>query len=314
MFMNKYKQRIVFMGTPDFAASILEALIDEGYNIVAVVSQPDKPVGRKKIMTPSPVRQLALAKGIPVLTPQKIRHDYADILAYDPQLIITAAYGQIVPKEVLDYPEYKCINTHASLLPEYRGGAPIQRAIINGEEESGMSIMYMNEKMDEGDILYQQKLPIDIHDTGTSYFDKMAKLGKEMLLEILPLIFEGQVEPVKQNNAEATYAPNLDKDIEHIYFNEDVKKVYDHIRGLLDNPGAYFVLKGRKYKLERVFFTYSDDVEPNTFAGLEADYLRLDCNNGYIRLYQLKPEGKNSMTAAAFYNGAGRGLAGEHFE
>ncbi|MBO7676198.1 MAG: methionyl-tRNA formyltransferase [Erysipelotrichaceae bacterium] len=309
--MEGYKQRIVFMGTPEFASNILKGLYEAGFNIVGVVSQPDKEVGRKRILQPSPVKQLAIELGLPVVTPVKIRNDYEEVLSFDPELIITAAYGQIVPKAILDYPKYKCINTHGTLLPKYRGGAPIQRAIINGEKETGMSIMYMNEKMDEGDILYQKSLPIDIHDTNADLFHKLSDLALEMLLEFLPRLFEGDFTPIKQNHEEATYAYNLDKEIEHISFNDDVLKVYDHIRGLLDNPGCYFMMKDRKYKIEKCFFEYDDKVDPNTFVGLEDDYLRFDCNNGYIKVYMIKPEGKNSMDGKSFYNGAGRNLTGE---
>jgi len=299
------------MGTPEFASNILKGLTEAGFNIVGVVSQPDKEVGRKRILQPSDVKKTALELGLPVITPIKIRNEYEDVLRFEPELIITAAYGQIVPKALLDYPKYKCINTHGSLLPKYRGGAPIQRSIINGDEFTGMSIMYMNEKMDEGDILYQKKLPIDIHDTNSDIFVKLSDLALKMLLEFLPKFFAGDFEAVKQNDEEATYAYNLDKDIEHIFFEDDVKKVYDHIRGLLDNPGCYFLMKDRKYKIEKCFFEYAEDVEPNTFRGLDRDYLRFDCNNGFIKVYMIKPEGKNSMDGRSFYNGAGRNLVGE---
>ncbi len=299
------------MGTPEFASNILKGLTEAGFNIVGVVSQPDKEVGRKRILQPSDVKKTALELGLPVITPIKIRNEYEDVLRFEPELIITAAYGQIVPKALLDYPKYKCINTHGSLLPKYRGGAPIQRSIINGDEFTGMSIMYMNEKMDEGDILYQKELPIDIHDTNSDIFAKLSDLALKMLLEFLPKFFAGDFEAVKQNEEEATYAYNLDKDIEHIFFENDVKKVYDHIRGLLDNPGCYFLMKDRKYKIEKCFFEYAEDVEPNTFKGLDRDYLRFDCNNGFIKVYMIKPEGKNSMDGRSFYNGAGRNLVGE---
>ena len=309
--MQAYDQRIVFMGTPEFASNILKGLVEAGFNIVGVVSQPDKEVGRKKVLQPSSVKKTALELGLPVVTPVKIKNDYEEVLKFDPQLIITSAYGQIVPKALLDYPEYRCINTHGSLLPKYRGGAPIQRSIINGDEFTGMSIMYMNEKMDEGDILYQKKLPIDIHDTNSDIFVKLSDLALEMLLEFLPRFFEGDFEPVKQNDEDATYAYNLDKEIEHISFNDDVLKVYNHIRGLLDNPGCFFMMKDKKYKIEKCFFEYEDDVEPDTFRGLENDYLRFDCDNGFIKVYMIKPEGKNSMDGKSFFNGAGRTLTGE---
>lgn len=309
--MRYCDQRIVFMGTPEFASNILKGLVEAGFNIVGVVSQPDKEVGRKRILQPSSVKKTALELGLPVITPIRIRNEYEEVLRYEPELIITAAYGQIVPKALLEYPKYKCINTHGSLLPKYRGGAPIQRSIINGDDFTGMSIMYMNEKMDEGDILYQKKLPIDIHDTNSDLFVKMSDLALEMLLEFLPRFFEGDFKAIKQNDEEATYAYNLDKEIEHVSFEDDVKKVYDHIRGLLDNPGCYFMLKEKKYKIEMCFFEYAEDVEVNTFRGLKNDYLRFDCLNGFIKVYMIKPEGKNSMDGRSFYNGAGRNLVGE---
>jgi len=309
--MKEYTQRIVFMGTPQFAADILQGLVDSGYQIVGVVSQPDKEFGRKRTLRPSEVKQKAIDLGIPVITPKKIRLEYEDVLKFEPDLIITSAYGQIVPKQILEYPKYRCINTHGSLLPAYRGGAPIQRCLINGEEKTGMTIMYMNEKMDEGDILYQKELPIDIHDTNSDLFRRLSSLALDMLLEFLPKLFDGDIHPEKQDESLATYAPNLDKEIEHIRFEDDVRKVYDHIRGLLDNPGCYFIMKDRKYKIEKCFFEYSDDVIPNTFRGLEKDYLRLDCLNGFIKVYMIRPEGKNSMDGKSFYNGAGRNLAGE---
>ncbi|MBR3265366.1 MAG: methionyl-tRNA formyltransferase [Erysipelotrichaceae bacterium] len=309
--MNTNKQRIVFMGTPQFAADILAGLFADGYNIVAVVSQPDKEFGRKKVLKPSQVKMKALELGIPVLTPRKVRYEYEEILAYEPDLIITSAYGQIIPKELLEYPKYKCINTHGSLLPSYRGGAPIQRAIINGDKQTGITIMYMNEKMDEGDVLYQKAIDIDIHDTASDMFNKLSVLALSMLREFLPELFAGKVNPVKQDNDKASYAYNLEKELEHIAFNDDVLNVYNHIRGLLDNPGAYVMIKDRKYKLEKVFFEYADDADASVFKGLEKDYLRLDALNGFIMVYMIKPEGKNSMDAKSFYNGVGRNLIGE---
>ena len=305
------KNRIVFMGTPDFAAYILEGLINAGYNIVGVVSQPDKEVGRKRILTPSSVKSMALKYNIPVLTPAKIRKEYEDVLALEPDLIISSAYGQIIPSAILDYPKYKCINTHGSLLPEYRGGAPIQRSIINGEKQTGITIMYMNEKMDEGDVLYQKTIDIDIHDTNTSLFNKLSVLALDMLLEFLPKLFSGDINPIAQDHTKATYAPNLEKEIEHIEFTYDTLTVYNHIRGLLDNPGCFCIIKDKKYKIEKVDFELSEVIDTNKFIGLEKDYLRFDCKDGFIKVYTIKPEGKNSMDAKSFFNGAGRNLIGE---
>ena len=303
--------KVIFMGTPDFAAYILEGLINAGYNIVGVVSQPDKEIGRKRILTPSSVKSMALKYNIPVLTPAKIRKEYKDVLALEPDLIISSAYGQIIPSAILDYPKYKCINTHGSLLPEYRGGAPIQRSIINGEKQTGITIMYMNEKMDEGDILYQKAIDIDIHDTNTSLFNKLSVLALDMLLEFLPKLFSGDINPIAQDHTKATYAPNLEKEIEHIEFTYDTLTVYNHIRGLLDNPGCFCIIKDKKYKIEKVDFELSEVVDTNKFIGLEKDYLRFDCKDGFIKVYTIKPEGKNSMDAKSFFNGAGRNLIGE---
>ena len=309
--MNNYKQRIVFMGTPQFASKILEGLLINEYNIVCVVCQPDKAVGRKHLLQACPVKQLSNDKMIPVISPENIKNDYQEILEYKPDLIITCAYGQIIPKQILDYPKYKCINVHASLLPKYRGASPIQSALINGENKTGVSLMYMNEKMDAGDILYQESIDIDIHDTNTSLFAKLADLGLKILLEHLPDIFEDNINPIRQDEDLVTYAKKLDKDIEHISFQDQVINVYNHIRGLLDEPGCYFMIKDRKYKIIKAFYEISDAVNPNTFIGLENDYLRLDCLDGYIKVYEIKPEGKNVMNSKAFHNGVGRTLLGE---
>jgi methionyl-tRNA formyltransferase len=312
--MDYSRYRIVFMGTPAFASNILEGLFKQGYNIVSVVSQPDKLYGRKRELKASEVKEKALELSIPVLTPEKIREDYEGVLTYKPDLIITAAYGQFIPQVLLDYPKFGCINAHGSLLPRYRGGAPIQRAIINGEKQTGITIQYMVKQMDRGDILAKKAIDIGIEDTNSTMFEKLSDLALDMLIDLLPKLFEGNVEALAQNEEEATYAYNLEKEIEHVGFEEDVKKVYDHIRGLLDQPGAYFVYKNKKYKIEKAFYEECEGTEAGVFKGLEKDYLRIDCNNGFIKVYMIRPEGKNSMDAKAFYNGVGRNMAGERLE
>ena len=298
------------MGTPDFASNVLKGLVEANYNIVAVVSQPDKEVGRKKVLTPSSVKKMAKELNLDVLTPNKIRKEYEDVLAYKPDLIITCAYGQIIPKELLDYPKYKCINTHGSLLPRGRGGAPIQRSIIDGDMETGITLMFMNEKMDEGDILYQKRIPIDIKDTNTTLFKKLSDLALDMLIEFLPDYIKGNYMAIKQDSTKATYTYNLSKQDEFISFNSDVKTVYNHIRGLLDNPGAYFVANNKKYKLIEVDFAYDDKTTASVIKGLENNYFRIDCIDGFIKVLKIKPEGKNEMDAKSFYNGVGRSLVG----
>lgn len=306
-------ERIVFMGTPHFAANVLEGLIKNSYNIVGVVTQEDKPVGRKKIMTPSPVKEVALKYNLPIFTPHKIKEDYKDILALDPELIITSAYGQFVPEELIEYPKYKAINTHGSLLPKYRGGAPIQWSIINGDDKTGISIIYMTKGMDEGDILYTKEIDILKEDTNTTLFNKLSDIALESLLDFLPKFFEGNFSRIKQDESLVSYAYNLKKEDEFISFNNETIKVYNHIRGLLDNPGAYGVLNNKKYKFIKVDYELKDNTDPSKFVGLENNYLRIDCKDGFIKVLEIKPEGKNNMDAKSFYNGAGKSLVGLYF-
>ena len=305
------QEKIVFMGTPLFAAKILEGLIEAGFEIAGVVCQPDKEFGRKRELKACEVKESALKHGLPVFSPARIRNDHQEILDLHPDLIIASAYGQIIPKELLDAPKYGCINTHGSLLPLYRGASPVQTAILNGEGETGITLMYMNEKMDEGDIIAQKKIAIDLHDTNTTLFDKLSDLSLEMLKEALPLLFAGKIEAVRQEEEKATYCHKLDKEIEHITFDDDSRTVYDHIRALLNEPGCYFKMEDKKYKIEKAFYSLADHSEPGIFKGLENDYLRIDTRDGFIMVYQIKPEGKNSMDAKAFHNGVGRRLMGE---
>lgn len=302
--------RVVFMGTPEFASNVLEGLFNANYNIVGVVSQPDKEVGRKRVLTPSPCKLCAIKHNIKVFTPNKIKQDYKDILDLDPDLIITCAYGQIIPKELLDYPKFKCINTHGSLLPRGRGGAPIQHALIDGDIKTGISLMFMNEKMDEGDILYQKEILIDDLDTNTTLFNKLSNLALEMLLEFLPKYFNNDYKSTKQDNSLATYTYNLTKEDEFISFNHDTKTVYNHIRGLLDNPGCYFKVNNKKYKILKAHYEICDVNDSNYIIGLEKDYYRINAINGFIKIYSIKPEGKNEMDGKSFFNGQGRNLVG----
>ena len=309
--MNK---RIVFMGTPDFAANVLEGLLANNYNIVGVVTQTDKKVGRKQVLSPSPVKEVALKHNLKVFTPISVKEDYQNIIDLDPELIITCAYGQFIPSALIEYPKFKSINTHASLLPKYRGGAPIQRSIINGDKKTGISIIYMTKKMDAGDILYSKEIYIDINDTNATLFKKLSDVARDSLLEFLPLFFKGEFNRISQNEQEATFAYNLDKQDEYINFNRDVLKVYNHIRGLLDNPGANSIMKDKKYKFIKVGFDYCDNTSPCTFKGLENDYLRIDCQNGFIKVFEIRPEGKNTLDGRSFFNGSGKNLIGEKFK
>ncbi len=306
--------RIVFMGTPEFAAHCLEGLLNAHYNIVAVVTQTDKEVGRKRVLTFSPVKEVALRHGLKVFQPQKIRREYEDILALDPELIITCAYGQIIPEAILNYPKCGCINTHGSLLPKLRGGAPIQRAIINGEKETGITLMYMSKGMDEGDILFKESLSIAIDDTNTTLFKKLGDLALDMLLKHLDAIIDGDVKPSKQDDSKATYAYNLKKEDEFISFDDDVLNVYNHIRGLLDKPGAFGILEGKEYKFHAVRFTKEIMGKAGEVVGLFDNALAIACQNGTILVDEIQSAGKKKMAAKDFYNGAGKNLLHKEFD
>src|SRR5574344_1843830 len=229
--------KIVFMGTPEFSAVVLKGLL-EHYKIRAVVTQQDREKDRHGNILMPPVKTLALEHEILVLQPEKIKRDYEELLALEPDIIITCAYGQMIPKEILDFPKFGCINVHASLLPSLRGGAPIERAIMEGYRETGMTIMYMAEGMDNGDIISQVSVPILENDTGTSLRIKLADIGRDLLLETLPSILNGTNKRIKQNETLVTYAPIIQKVDERIYFNKTKKQIKNKIRALNSRPGA----------------------------------------------------------------------------
>ena len=249
-------EKIVFMGTPDFAASILEGLI-ENYNVVGVVSQPDKKVGRKQILTPPPVKKVAMEHGIKVLQPTKIKDEYQEILNLNPDLIITCAYGQFIPKIILDYPSFGCINVHPSLLPKLRGGAPIHKAIIDGYDKTGVTIMYMDEKMDSGDIISAEETKIELTDNLEILQERLSVIGKDLLLKTLPSIFNRTNQRIKQNPDEVTFAYNITKEEEHIDFSKTKKEIFNQVRGLNPIPGAYCLLNDEVLKI------YNTDLSSN---------------------------------------------------
>lgn len=239
---------IIFMGTPDFSVPILKTLLDH-YKVIAVITQPDRPVGRKRVLTPSPVKVEAEKHGIQVLQPEKIRDDYADIVALKPDLIVTAAYGQIVPRALLDAPELGCINVHASLLPKYRGGAPIHQAIIDGEKETGISIMYMEEKLDAGDVISKKAIPIhDQDDVGTMHA-KLSQLGAELLIPTIEDLREKRANPVPQVHEEATFAPNIRREQEELQWDKTAQQLANQVRGMRPWPGAFTWMDGKRLKV-----------------------------------------------------------------
>jgi methionyl-tRNA formyltransferase len=242
---------IVFMGTPDFAVPSLRALLEEGHTVIAVVTQPDRPKGRKRVLTPSPVKVEAEKRGIPVLQPEKLRQaDSVEALRQlRPDLIVTAAYGQILPKSLLELPTHGCINIHASLLPKYRGGAPIHHAIIQGERVTGVTIMYMAEGMDTGDMISKVELPIERSDTTGTLFEKLSLAGADLLKRTLPDLLAGRIQAVPQNHEEAIYSPNIRREDERIDWSHPAEAIYNRIRGLNPFPGAYTTWNGEVMKV-----------------------------------------------------------------
>ncbi len=297
--------KVVFMGTPEFSVNILSMLINNT-NVIGVVTKPDKVVGRKKEVTFSPIKSLALKNNIKVLQPVKIKEDYQDILTLKPDIIITAAYGQIVPKEVLDYPKYGCINVHASLLPKLRGGAPIHHAIIDGYHETGITIMYMDPKMDSGDIIKQASTSILEDDTYQTLHDKLSILGTNLLKEVLPSIIANTNDRIKQDESEVTYAYNIDRKEEILDFNSSKEEIYNKIRGLNPNPGSYFLLDGKTIKVYKSLkiddFTYQDKIN-GEIVEVSKDSFSIKTKNGLLKILEIKPEGKSKMLVSSYLNG-----------
>src|SRR5690625_365002 len=295
------------MGTPDFSVPILQNLVQSDYEIVLVVTQPDRPKGRKRILTPSPVKEEAIKHNIPVFQPEKLRDHYEEIIAYEPDLIITAAYGQLLPKELLEAPQYGSINVHASLLPELRGGAPIHYAILQGKKETGITIMYMVEKLDAGDILTQEKVTIDDTDDVGILHDKLSKVGASLLLTTLPKLFAGELTPIKQDDTKATFAANIRRDQEKIDWDKTNLEVYNQIRGLRPWPGAFTTYDGNTMKIWR------GELDSQTYEGQPGEIVKIIdresfvvvCGNQMgIRLTEIQPAGSKKMTVSEYLHGA----------
>ena len=298
--------RVVFMGTPDFSVPVLQGLIDN-YDVVGVVSQPDKRVGRHQELKNTPVKELALKYNIPVIQPIKIREEYKDILDLNPDIIITCAYGQIIPKEILDYPKYGCINVHASLLPKYRGGAPIHRSIINGDKKTGITIMYMDVGMDTGDIISQESIDILDSDNLESVHDKLSVLGSKLLLNTLPSIFEGTNDRLKQDESLVEFAYNINRDEEHIDFNKSSRDVFNLIRGLSPIPSSNAILDGQEMKiLESKIGNGNYSGTCGEIVDCIKDGIVVKTSDGSIILTKIKPFGKKLMDANSYVNGIGK--------
>ena len=295
--------KVIFMGTPEFCVPILNSLI-KNYNVIAVVTQPDKKVGRKKEIVFSPIKKVAIENNIKVLQPIKIREEYDDIIKLDPDIIITCAYGQIIPEVILNNPKFGCINVHASLLPKLRGGAPIHKAIMYGYKKTGITIMFMDKGMDTGDMI--SKCEVDILDTDTAetLHDKLSEVSVTLLLDTIPKIINGTNERIKQNDEEATYAYNVSREEEHIDFNKKKDEIYNQIRGLNSWPGAYCILDN---KIIKIWESKKSDKKYNEENGkiidITKDGILVSVCDGSILITNLQLEGKKKVNIKDFING-----------
>lgn len=299
------------MGTPEFGATILNELVKE-HNVVLVVTQPDKLVGRKREIEFSAVKKKAIELNIPVFQPINIRQEYQYIIDnYQFDMIVTAAYGQIVGTKLLYYPKYKSINVHGSLLPKYRGGAPIQRSIINGDKETGITIMYMAKGMDSGDILAKESLKIDINDNSDSLFVKLADLGAKMINPTINRLVNNEITPIKQNEEEVTYAYNISHEEELLDFNNLTNlQIYNKIRGLSSNPGAYFKIDNFSIKVyDSVLNDSKTSLDSSVICEVSKDSFSISCKDETVITFKnIKPEGKGIMSVKDFMNGKGKSL------
>lgn len=295
---------IIFMGTPDFSVPVLEGLISN-YKVRAIATQPDKPVGRKGELKGSPVKEVALKHNILCLQPNKINEALQEINALEPDLIITCAYGQILPLELLLIPRLGCINVHASLLPKLRGGAPIHRAIIEGHSKTGITVMYMAEKMDAGDIISMQEIPILDDDTASSLHEKLSILGRDLLLETLPSILNGTNKRVKQDESEATFAFVIKREDEKIDFSKTKRQIVNQVRGLNSWPGAYCMYGDSVMKVWKCHRTDNvfDDAYPGQITALYDDGFGVKVGNGEVVFTEIQLAGKGRMKASDFVNG-----------
>ncbi|UOQ47923.1 methionyl-tRNA formyltransferase [Gracilibacillus caseinilyticus] len=301
---------IIFMGTPDFAVPVLERILAEGYQVDLVVTQPDRPRGRKRIMTPPPVKAAAEKHQIPVFQPEKIKDNYQDIEDLKPDLIVTAAFGQLLPKGLLEIPTYGCINVHASLLPSLRGGAPIHYSILEGHQQTGISIMYMAEKLDAGDVISQKALTIAETDDVGSLHDKLATIGADLLADTIPSIFSGEANREEQDESLATFAPNITREQEKIDWNQTQQVVFNKIRGLHPWPVAFTLWQGKIFKVYHAdkATQFSNQPAGTIIDASEEGITVATGDEKAVRLTTVQPAGKKKMTAAEFLRGVGSNL------
>lgn len=296
--------RILFMGTPDIAAECLKALYAAGHEICGVYTRRDKPVGRKQVLTAPPVKEVALEHGTPVFQPRTLRDGGEDenIRTLAPELIVVVAYGCILPASVLSIPKHGCINLHVSLLPKYRGSAPVQWSVLNGDPETGVSIMQMDEGLDTGDVLRCEKIAIDPEETSGELFDRVTAVGARVLCEIIPAIAQGSLKPMAQDHAHATLALMLSKEMAEFHLTDTAEHIHNWVRGMNPWPGAWFVTSGgKKLKVNQCRVAASAGEAPGTVLATKP--LTVACGEGAVQLLQVVPEGKKPMEGTAFAAG-----------
>lgn len=297
--------KIVFMGTPDFAVGALEALIEAGHEITAVVTQPDKPKGRSKELQFPPVKECAVKHGIPVFQPQKIKtpENIKELKKYPADIYIVAAFGQILSREILDTPKYGCINIHASLLPRYRGASPIQRVIIDGEKKTGVTIMQMDAGLDTGDMLYKKEVDISDEDTFETLHDKLMAVGGEAVTEALTLLEKGELTPEKQDDSMSCYASRIEKEMGELDFSRTAEELDRLVRGMNPWPSAYTYFRGKQLKIWKAKPTGHKAAEPGRIAGFTKDFIEVSAGEGTLLIYELQLEGKKRMSTHDFLLG-----------
>lgn len=316
---KEVSMNVVFMGTPDFAVGALNAIIEAGHRVTAVVTQPDKPKGRGKEVQMTPVKECAIAHGIPVFQPVKVKDARAveTLRGYEADVFVVAAFGQILSEEILNMPKYGCINIHASLLPKYRGSAPIQWAIINGEKMTGVTIMQMDKGIDTGDMLMKTEVEIEPKETGDSLHDKLAEAGARLIVEALPRIEKGDITPVKQNDDESCYARMLQKSMGRIDWQQSAGKLDHLIRGLISWPGAFTYYRGKMLKIWEEEVAASEELlskdvtvhtgiegaEPGTVVRVEKDAFYVQTGDGVLKILSVQPEGKKRMAVKDYLLG-----------
>ena len=301
--------KLIFMGTPDFAATVLEGLLDDAnYDVLAVVTQPDRALGRKKEIKMTPVKEVALAHNLPVYQPEKMSgsDEMAELMTLGADGIVTAAFGQFLPTKLLDSVDF-AVNVHASLLPKYRGGAPIHYAIINGDKEAGVTIMEMVKKMDAGDMIAEASTPITDEDNVGTMFEKLAVIGRDLLLKTLPDYIAGNIKPELQDESKATFSPNITSEEERIDWNKSAREVFNHIRGLYPWPVAHTLLDGKRFKIYEASLAEGQG-QPGQIIEKGKKTLVVATGDGAISLKTVQPAGKPRMSVVDFLNGVGRKL------